>query len=159
MRLTDDGLDTYLASVADLLDRYGLELDSNDQSLTIDQSGDARRLGVRALLPEGASTGAVVEIRETWVTVGAGVFERVEYAYELIDDARDVRRAFHLHFQEWFERRFLVVVHEHCEHPIGEVRCGHYEGSPIRDAFAGVMALIDAWTAEPADCAALRCLE
>ena len=59
---------------------------------------------------------------------------------------------------QWFERRYLVVVHEHCERPLGDAACDHYEGSPIRDGYAGVMVLIDAWTDEPG-CFELRCLE
>jgi hypothetical protein len=64
-----------------------------------------------------------------------------------------------VHFPEWFRARHLVLVHEHCERPIGRVACEHYEGSPIKDGFAGVVALLDVWTAEPPDCASLRCLE
>ena len=157
MRLTDDGLDKYLASVADLLDRYGLDVP--DGALSIDQAADARRLGVRAVLPGGTRTPAVVELRETWVEDGAGAFARTEYVYELIDRERDFRRAFHLHDADWFERRFLVVVHEHCERPIGAAGCDHYEGTPIKDAFAGVLVVMDAWTADLPDCSTLRCLE
>jgi hypothetical protein len=76
----------------------------------------------------------------------------------LLDHERDFRRAHHLHDRDVFVRRFNVVVHEHCERPIGNVQCAHYEGSPIRDAFAGVVALLDAWTADPPECADLRCL-
>lgn len=157
MRLTDNGLDSYLASVADLLDRYGLDVE--DGAFAVDQAPGARRLGVRASLHGGAGTPAVVEIRETWVEDGMGAFERAEYVYELIDHERDFRRAFHLHDADWFGRRFLVVVHEHCERPIGALDCEQYEGTPVRDAFAGVLALIDAWTGDPPDCSALRCLE
>lgn len=111
------------------------------------------------MLPGGASTPSVVEIRETWVEDGAGAFERAEYVYELIDRERDFRRGYHLHDRDWFERRFLVVVHEHCERPIGLSACDHYEGTPVRDAFAGILALIDAWTGDPPDCSTLRCLD
>ena len=159
MRLTDDGLETHLSRVADLLERYGLELDSPGHALMIDEVAAARRLAVRASPPGGPSSGAVIEVRETWSGDGTGSFERSEYAYELLDHERNFRRAFHLHFPDWFERRFLVVVHEHCERPIGSVDCEHYEGVPIRDAFAGVLALVDAWTSDPPECSALRCLE
>jgi hypothetical protein len=161
LRLTDQGLDTYLAGVANLLDRYGLELDLADGDLAIEQTdAGARTFDLRGVLPDAdVPTKAVVEIRETWLADGTGAFERAEYAYELLDVGRNFRRAFHLHFPDWFERHFLVVVHEHCERPIGEVGCGHYEGAPIRDAFAGVTAVIDAWMSDPPDCDALTCLE
>lgn len=157
MRLTDDGLDTYLASVAGLLDRYGFDV--ADGALAIDQAPGARRLGVRARLPGGSSQ-AVVELRETWVEAGAGTFERAEYVYELIDRERDFRRAWHLHDPGFFARHFRVLVHEHCERPIGTAFCDHYAGRPVRDAFAGVDLIVDAWTdpIEP-DCGALHCLE
>lgn len=159
MRLTDHGLETYLSDVADLLERYGLEPDSPGQGLTIDEAVGARRLAVRAFPPGVRSTTAGVELRETWVGDGTGSFERSEYAYELVDQLSDFRRAFHMHFPEWFRRRFLVVVHEHCERPIGRIDCEHFEGTPIRDAFAGVLAIVDVWTGEAPDCSALRCLE
>ncbi|HET7026101.1 MAG TPA: hypothetical protein VFI28_00260 [Candidatus Limnocylindrales bacterium] len=90
--------------------------------------------------------------------IGADTFERAEYVYELLDHERNIRRAFHPHDAEAFIRRFQVVVHEHCEHPIGSSVCDHYEGSPVRDAFAGVRLLVDAWAGETPDCSALVCL-
>lgn len=156
MRLTDAGLDAYLTSVAGLLDRYGLEVAGD--ALAIEEAPGVRRLDLRALLPGGSSR-AGVEVRETWVEADAGAFERTEYVYELLDHERDFRRAFHLHDPEWFAGRFLVVVHEHCENPLGLPVCDHYEGTPIRDAFAGILALMDSWAGEPPDCSTLRCLE
>lgn len=159
MRLTDRGLDGYLSDIAKLLDRYGASLDPGDLSIEEAAAG-ARTFDIRGFLPDGRQPRlAALEIRETWLPVDAGAFERAEYAYELIDRERDFRRAFHLHFADWFQRHFLVVVHEHCERPIGAVDCTHYEGTPIRDAFAGVLALIDVWTGDPPDCSTLRCLE
>ena len=100
-----------------------------------------------------------MELRETWIPDGSGALERVEYVYELLDHQRDFRQAHHLHDRDVFVRRFSVVVHEHCERPIGSVDRAHYEGSPIRDAFAGLVALVDAWTADPPECGDLRGLE
>jgi len=161
VRLRDEGLESYLVGVAELLERYGLELEPGDRELTIDQAGDARRLELRAVLPDAATqTRAIVELRETWVADGTGGFVRAEYAYKLLDRPRGFRRAFHLHDPDWFGRRFLVVVHEHCERPIGVAPCDHVEGSPIRDAFAGAMRLIEVWAdSELPDCAALPCLD
>jgi hypothetical protein len=159
LRLTDLGLDSHLADIARLLDRYGVSLDPGDLSIEEAATG-ARTFDIRGFLPAGRQPAlAALEIRETWLPVDTGAFERAEYAYELIDRERDFRRAFHLHFPDWFQRHFLVVVHEHCERPIGAVDCEHYEGAPIRDAFAGVLALIDVWTGDSEDCATLRCLE
>jgi hypothetical protein len=158
LRLTDQALGGYVADIAGLLDRYGVALDGGH--LTVEEAATgARTFDIRGFLPDGGQPPlATVEIRETWFR-GGDAFERTAYAYELVDRERDVRRAFHLHDPDWFERRFLVVVHEHCERPIGVVDCEHYEGTPVRDAFAGVLALIDAWTGDPADCSRLHCLD
>lgn len=121
----------------------------------------ARRLDLRAFLADPATpTRAIVDLRETWTADGAGACERTEYVYELLDQARDLRRAFQLHDSAWFEHRFLVAVHEHCERPIGVAPCVHVEGSPIRDAFTGVMRLFGVWT-DPVvpDCRTLPCLD
>ena len=152
----------YLSRVATLVERFGITVDlreDEDLALLEDDEGTLS-FEIRGDLPDGihAAT-ASVELREAFRRIGPGLYERSRYEYELVDRARGFRRAFHLHFPEWFEWRFLVVVHEHCERPIGRVDCEHYEGRPIRDAFAGVAALMDAWTAEPPDCGALRCLE
>jgi hypothetical protein len=159
LRLTDGGLETYLGNVVSLLERYGLDLDGGASAPSIDQTGVARRLALRARLPSEGPVRAVVEIRETWIADGQGGFERSEYVYDLIDHEQDFRRAYHLHDAEWFQRRLLVVVHEHCERPIGHVDCEHYVGTPLKDAYAGVVALVDAWTSDPPDCGDLRCLE
>jgi hypothetical protein len=160
LRLTDSGLGDYLADVAQLLDRYGAASHDPDGDLVIEATGDrARTFDLRRFLPTGRNpSGAILDIRETWIAGDFSGFERAEYVYELRDHERDFRIAFHHHDQDVFIRRFAVVVHQHCERPIGAIDCAHYEASPIRDAFAGVMALIDVWTSDPPDCAALRCL-
>ena len=161
MRLSDANLDDYLLGVANLLERYGVALDGAGQELEIDSATTgARTFDLRGFLPDGRQPPrAIVELRETWIPDGSGALERVEYVYELLDHERDFRQAHHLHDRDVFVRRFSVVVHEHCERPIGRVECAHYEGSPIRDAFAGVVALVDAWVADPPECSDLRCLE
>lgn len=160
MRLTDAGLDDYLVGIANLLERYGIALEDAGQDLEIESaSTGARTFDLRGYLPDGRlPPRAIVELRETWVPDGSGALERVEYAYELLDHERDFRQAHHLHDRDVFVRHFSVVVHEHCERPIGNVECAHYEGWPIRDAFAGVVALVGAWAADPPDCSDLRCL-
>jgi hypothetical protein len=163
MRGSDRELEAYVLKVANLLERFGgaLRLPADDTDLEVfedDAGGLSFELG--ADLPrELGSPRSEIVIRETFDSVGPGAYERSGYEYELIDRARGYRRAFHLHDPEWFERRFLVVVHEHCERPIGSQRCSHYEGAPIRDAYAGIYALIDTWIADPPDCSRLRCLE
>ena len=84
----------------------------------------------------------------------------VAYAYELLDHERDVRFALHLHDPDRFVDTYRVVVHEHCESPIGSVRCGHYAGDPVGDCYQGVDRLLEVWTRDASlDCAALVCLE
>jgi hypothetical protein len=39
------------------------------------------------------------------------------------------------------------------------VTCDHYEGVPIRDGYAGIVALINAWAGDPPGCDAMRCLD
>jgi len=87
-----------------------------------------------------------------------GSWRQVAYRYELLDREMDGRRAFHLHHPEDFLRRFLVLVHEHCERPIGTARCDHFAGGPIRDSREGIRRILVAWT-DGFDCRALTCLE
>lgn len=162
MRGRYQDLAEYLVKVADLLERYGviLQRPANHRSLPFleDDAGDLSYELVGDL-PGGASSARTeVAVRERFLRVGVDLYTRALYEYELIDHAQDYRRAFHLHSPDWFERRFLVVVHEHCERPIGNERCEHYEGSPIRDAYAGVITLMDIWTGPAPDCSQLRCL-
>jgi len=163
MRATAAAIDRYVRQTAELLERYGVLLSSPANGATIEiveAPSGALSWELRGELPDGdALFRAAVAIREEFRPVGGGWYERSRYEYELVDRARDLRRAFHLHVPEWFERTHLVVVHEHCERPIGTIRCPHYEGSPVRDSFEGIARLMDAWTADPIDCADLRCLE
>lgn len=159
MRGTTTSVERYLLEVANLVERLGITirgdpdiplLEDRDGGLSFEFSGD---------LPDGQDPArAEIIIREAFQQDGPDRYLRARYEYELIDRERDVRRAFHLHDPDWFGRRFLVVVHEQCERPIGAVDCEHYEGTPVRDAFAGVLALIDAWTGDPPDCSTLHCL-
>jgi hypothetical protein len=161
LRLTDASLDDYVRDVANLLERYGVALDVADEELVIEVAGTgARTFDLRGYLPDSRlPSRATVVFRETWIPDGAGALERMEYVYELLDHQRDVRQAHHLHDRDVFVRRFSVVVHQHCERPIGNLDCAHYEGSPIRDGIAGVVALVAAWTADPPECGDLRGLE
>jgi len=163
VRLRDTAVDAYAARLGALLERHGIALsrpapgapievlEADDGSLSFELIGS---------LPDGRRPAlATLELRESFSAAGDGTYERDRYEYELIDRERDFRRAFHLHVPEWFARRYLVVVHEHCERPIGHSRCRHYEGAPVRDGYAGVVVLMDAWTGEPPDCESLPCLE
>ena len=155
-------VDDYVVRLVELLECYGVVLsrpaagadievlEADDGSLSVELIGQ---------LPDGRLPAlASVEVREEFQP-GEDGYRRARYEFEVIDRERDFRRAFHLHFPEWFEREHLVVVHEHCERPIGEARCAHYQGSPIRDGYAGVRVLLGTWLAEPPDCAALHCLD
>jgi hypothetical protein len=67
---------------------------------------------------------------------------------------------FQLHNREAFIRRFQVVVHEHCEPPIGMAPCAHIAGPLVPDAYRGVDTLIASWIdPDPPDCAAMTCLD
>jgi len=82
-----------------------------------------------------------------------------EYAYELLDHERDLRIAFHLHDAEWFVANHRVVVHEHCERPIGVSRCQHYAGTPIAGGFEALDRLMAAWVSDSVeDCSLRTCL-
>lgn len=159
MRASDTGLSAYLSEVAELMERFGIVLAEDE--LVIGEGPDGHRtFALRGFLPEGRRPPrSILELRERWRPVGADAFERAEYAYELLDRERSVRRAFHLHDADVFVRRFQVVVHEHCEQPIGRSVCDHHEGSPVKDGFAAVLLLVDAWTGDRPDCSALPCLE
>jgi hypothetical protein len=162
MRLAGPAIDDYVAGIADLLERYGVVLTTpaTGRPLEILEADDGSvSFELIGSLPDGRTPAlSTVIVRERFQAMDLGMFERDGYGYELVDRERDHRRAFHLHDADWFERRYLVVVHEHCEHPIGDPACANYQGVPLRDGYAGVLALIDAWTSEP-DCPELRCLD
>ena len=162
MRWSYDTCAQYLSRVAALIERFGAALDQPEGTdLELLEADDGTlSFEITCILPDGNHPALTrLVIREGFRRISPDLYERSRYEYELVDRARDFRRAFHLHFPEWFGRRFLVVVHEHCERPIGLVAGEHYAGRPIEDAFAGVTTLMDAWTAEPPNCAALTCLE
>ncbi|MEX1264363.1 MAG: hypothetical protein WEE66_10615 [Actinomycetota bacterium] len=161
MRLVAVALEAYLADVAELLERYGAVVDPEVEPVIFASPSGARWFEVRADLWDGPLPArSIVELREVWHPTADGAYERSEYEYELLDGVREYRRAFHLHDRDGFVRRFSVVVHEHCERPIGFSRCDHYAGLPVRDAFAGVELLVAAWV-DPVDpdCEGLHCLE
>jgi len=162
MRGTQDEIAAYLASAANLLGRYGADLafpaGLDAVELLEDSNGN---LSYELLGTLGSQNAARSElaIREGFDRLGPDQYERMRYEFELVDRGRDYRRAFHMHFTDWFIERYQVVVHEHCERPIGRVLCEHYEGSPVKDAFAGILKLVDAWTDAPPECVDLRCLD
>lgn len=152
----------YLLRVAALLERYGIALrlpDGTDElEILEDPAGNLSFELLGDLLDSVTSSRSAVIVRERLDRVGPDQYARAGYEYEIRDQERGYRRSFHLHDPEWFQRAFLVVVHEHCERPIGHLWCKHHEGSPIRDAYAGVEALMDVWTGPAPDCSRLTCL-
>jgi hypothetical protein len=161
VRLSGVALEDHVAEVGDRLERFGAVLDPHDELRIRESPRAGRWFEIRAHLPdEPLAPPATVVVRELWRPVLPDLFERTEYEYELLDPARDVRRAWHLHDPDFFVERYRVVVHEHCERPIGAPTCHHYAGLPVRDAFAAVELLLDAWLdpQEP-DCSALVCLD
>jgi hypothetical protein len=163
MRVSAGECGEYLRQVATLLEQFGLifskPAEGEDLVLERSTTGALSYELCGELVGPQDGVPARVEIREEFVPLRPDVYERTRYAYDLRDEARGYRRAFHLHSPESFMREYLVVVHEHCERPIGTVECEHYEGSPVKDAFAGVRVLLDVWTDAPPDCGSLRCLD
>lgn len=162
MRLTSAGLDDYVADLAELAERYGIALSLADgDSLTLEiEANGLRRVLVSGALPAGRRSGhSSVEVAETWRPVGPDSYERSAYRYELLERERDFRRAFHRHDEDLFARRYGVVVHEHCEAPIGAAPCAHPFGAPVRDGYRAIELLMSAWVADPPHCASLPCLE
>lgn len=161
MRLSGSALEDYVADVVELLERYGASVDEDPEPFINASPSGARWFEVRAVLPDGRTPPrSIVEVREVWQPVAGGSYQRREYEYELLNRDRDARRAFHLHDRDVFVRLFDVVVHEHCEQPIGRSSCDHYAGQPVRDAFAGVELLVGTWVdPDEPDCGALTCLD
>jgi hypothetical protein len=162
VRATYEGCAAYLAQVAELMQQGGIVLTqpAPDTDLELFENNEgALSFELIGELPDRrASSRTTIEVREELSPIADGLYQTSRYEYELIDRTRDYRRAFHFHDRDWFEREFLVVVHEHCEHPLDPVECQHFAGVPIKDSCAGVMTLVDVWTAEPADCGSLTCL-
>lgn len=163
MRLSIADLEDYLARIADLLERHGVVLDFEPTAPVVleESPSGAMSFSLRGFLPDGRIPPlSVLEVRERWRRVAPDELERSEYEYELLDHERGFRRGFHLHDSEDFIRRFNIVVHEHCERPIGTAPCAHIEGSPVRDGYRGVELLLEIWM-DPGlpDCAGMICLE
>jgi hypothetical protein len=162
VQLTQAALEDYLSRVAELLERYGVALDIGPQEdLALEESpSGARSFELRGFLPDGQMPpGSTVVLREVWSRATGNRLERTGYEFELLDHERDFRRAFHLHDPEFFIGRFQVVVHEHCEQPIGTAPCDHMAGDPVRDAYQGVEVLLGVWV-DPVvpDFSRFRCL-
>ena len=163
MRLTRAGLEDLLASLAELLERYGVALDlaAGEELALVESPSRSLSFELRGLLPDAHQPPrSVLELREVWQPSEAGDLERRDYAYELLDHERGYRRAFHLHDRDRFVDRFEVVVHEHCEQTIGRAPCDHVAGHPVRDGYRAVEMLMAIWV-DPVvpDCAPLPCLE
>jgi len=109
----------------------------------------------------GLPRSSELQFRERWTrTYPDQPWRLTEYAYELLDYERDARFALHLHDQAWFVDTYRVVVHEHCEHPIGSVTCKHYAGAPVANSFDAVDRLLEIWTRDILpDCSASVCLD
>ena len=162
MQLGSEEHADYVVDMVELAERYGIVLDlPTDGPIEIEIEPDGTlRFGIVGYLPDGRQPPlAVIEISEKWRPQTGDRYERSAYRYELLDRERGFRRAFHWHDEREFVRRFGVVVHEHCESPIGEAPCPHHFGSPVRDGFRAVELLMAAWVADPPDCTALPCLE
>ncbi len=163
VRLSTAQLEDYLSGVAGLLERYGVVLDLEPTAPVVLEESPSGSMSfeLRGFLPDGLTPPlSILEVRERWQRLSPVQLERSEYEFVLLDQERGFRRAFHLHDSADFIRRFHVVVHEHCERPLGIAPCAHVAGSPVRDGYRGVELLLEAWIAPNApDCNALPCLE
>ncbi len=160
MRLSADRLDRYAVALATYLWSVGIDLDQDIPRLR--EADDGRlEVVVGGDLPGSGGPGrSRIELAEQWAPRG-DVFEQVAYRYEVIDHFAHRRRAFHRHDDAAFVRAFGVLVHEHCEEPIGVTACEHVAGLPKRDGFEAMNDLLVAWST-PADiliCVDLPCLE
>ena len=156
-------LEDHVSRVVALLERYGATITkpAAEEDLEILEADDGSlSFEVTGSLPDGRHPPlSTIEIRERFVPAAGDRLERADYEYELIDHERDLRRAFHLHDAGWFEHRYLVVVHEHCEQPVGHIPCRHYQGTPVRDGLAAVEVLLNVWTGPVPNCDSLPCLD
>jgi hypothetical protein len=101
---------------------------------------------------------AVMTAQEIWNPAAGGRYERVEYAYDLIDYPTNRRRAFHMHDVPEYLARLGVTAHEHCEEVLGKPTCDHYLGLPVFTGYDGLNALLACWSDPgPLGCAGLRC--
>lgn len=152
----------YLVRIVALMERYGIAIrlpkGTDELEILENPPGDLSFELLGDLSDSATPSRAEIVVRERFDRVGPDQYARAGYEYEVLDRERGYRRSFHLHDPEWFQREFLVVVHEHCESPIGHGSCKHYEGSPIKDACAGVEVLMDVWTGPAPDCSRLSCL-
>ncbi|HLA16468.1 MAG TPA: hypothetical protein VJZ72_06155 [Candidatus Limnocylindrales bacterium] len=168
MRATRTRLEAYLFALVTDLERLGAAL-SAPAALQHDGRGRVA-FDLRATL---ASTledrPADLRLTEVWVPAATSrgargrrteVLERVTYGYELIDRARDRRRAFHRHDVDYFRGLAEVEVHEHCEEPLGDPGCRHFFGRPVRDGYEAIRLLLAAWS-EPGrlGCDLLECID
>lgn len=163
MQLRRDQCDLYAGQVAALMERYGVLLTTpapGEDLETYENADGAIAFELRGDLPSSrVDHPATIEVRETLVPAGGDSYVTQRYEYELLDPLGDHRRAFHMHDPDWFARELYVLVHEHCEHPVGRVECDHYAGPPVKDSFYGVVRLLKAWTDGAIGCASLDCLD
>ena len=163
MQLSIPDLEDYLSRLAELLERYGVVLDLEDTApLGLDESpSGVMSFELRGFLPDGRIPPlSIIEVRERWRRLARDQVERWEYEFELLDNERGFRRAFHLHDGELFVRNYQVVAHGHCEGPIGTAPCAHVADSPVRDGYRGVDLVIETWIdPSPPDCPKVDCLE
>lgn len=155
MRASRRQLEAYLTDLAGHLWSLGADLTEPE---LLEAGDDVVGFELAGELPgAGVPKPGVIILRERWRTVGDEL-ERIEYGYELIDHPRERRRAYHLHDVEAYRAAYDVLVHEHCEEPMGTIVCHHYYGEPVTDGYAAFRLLYLAWSDESMGCDELRCL-
>lgn len=160
MRFSAERLDRYALALATRLGAICADLDAEIPQMVEADDGQVGLVIGGDLPGSPISARTRIELVEHWAADG-NAYRLIGYRYELIDHENDRRRAFHRHDDALFIRAFDVVVHEHCEEPIGVARCAHVAGLPKRDGFEALNELLAAWSTPPADaiCADLPCLD
>ena len=151
------GIKRYIISALANLEGRGFEVPGMVDAV-IDDTG-ALAFSVTGTCPE-VSVGPVAEVRldEVWQPIGVQLWERSEYAYDLVDRPMNRRRAWHMHAVRQSRAALGSPAHEHCEEVLGRPPCDHYLGMELRDIHEGIALIDGAWMEPgPLGCGALMC--
>lgn len=156
MILARASLNQYVIGLAKAL--YTRGLDVAGPVAEFDDSGHIQFSVAGSLADEAGAV--TISLDELWRPMPERHWERDEYTYDLVDEARSRRRAFHLHDRALAAAQLRSVVHEHCEAVLGAPACGHYLGREIPNGYLAIELLMAAWLEPgPLRCADLVCLD
>lgn len=151
-------INRYIVAALKDLETRGFEVPTIAE-VAIDDDG-VLAFAIEGACPEVSASGpAVASLREIWTPIGVRVWQRAEYAYDLIDHPAHRRRAWHMHAVDQARSVLGSAAHEHCEEGLGLPACDHYRGYELSSVHEGI-ALIDAAWSEPGPlgCSTLACL-